>query len=250
MEELLKILSLDERKIDVYINSKFNILNTGNNYEEISLSDNGGDIYQNWINTNTTYLPSGIRSKGFKIDFQFIRDAIKDIKEKFCKIPIDRLKEKLNDDTLIKYFNMYIISYFGGEYNETKRKEIYGYGSLNSIGETLNISDLKGLNVARCIEKSAALNGILNFLGIDSSLVLSEANNIGHAYCLVKTTGKYFIVDPNFYGQDMNGKGIPYIFEINPHDKLCSFDPSALDDNESLKVSYSFPSERITNKIR
>ena len=247
MEEFFKILSLDDKEIDTYINNKLNALNTDNNYEEISLSDNGGDIYQNWINTDSTYLPSGMRSKGFKIDFQFIKEFIKDVKEKFSKIPIDRLRKKLNEDTLIKYFNMYIISYFGGEYNETKRKEIYGYGSLNSIGETLNISNLKGLNVARCIEKSAALNEILNFLGIDSSLVLSDANNVGHAYCLVKTNGKYLIVDPNFYGQDINGKGVLYIFEINPHDKLCSFDPSVFGDNESLKVIYNFPSERISS---
>ncbi len=247
MEEFFKILSLDERKIDMYINNKLNTLNIGNNYEEISLSDTGGEIYQNWINTDTAYLPSGMRSKGFKIDFQFIKEFIKDVKEKFGKIPVDRLVENLNEDKLIKYFNMYIISYFGVEYNETKRKEIYGYGSLNSIGETLNISDLKGLNVARCIEKSAALNEILNFLGIDSSLVLSEANNIGHAYCLVNTEGKHLIVDPNFFAHDMNGKGVPYIFEINPHDKLCTFGPSVFGDNESLKVSYNFPSERISN---
>ncbi len=246
MEELFKILSLNDKEIDTYINNRLNILDYSNNYKDISLSDDGGDIYQNWINTDTTYLPSGIRSKGFKVDFQFIKEFINDVKEKFGKIPVDRLREKLNEDTLIKYFNMYITIYFGGEYNETKRKEIYGYGSLNSIGKTLNISDLKGLNVARCIEKSAALNEILNFLEIDSSLVLSEANNIGHAYCLVNTNGKYLIVDPNFYGKDMNGKGVPYIFEINPHDKLCSFDPSAFGDDESLKVIYNFPSERIS----
>ena len=93
----------------------------GNNYEEVSLSDTGGEIYQNWINTDTAYLPSGMRSKGFKIDFQFIKEFIKDVKEKFGKIPVDRLVENLNEDKLIKYFNMYIISYFGVEYNETKR---------------------------------------------------------------------------------------------------------------------------------
>lgn len=247
MEELFQILSLDDKEIDTYINNRLKVLDDSNNYEEISLSDDGGDIYQNWINTDTTYLPSGSRSKGFKVDFLFIKEFIKDAKEKFGKIPVGLLKEKLNEDILIKYYNMYIISYFGGEYNETKRKEIYGYGSLNSIGKTLNISDLKGLNVARCIEKSAALNEILNFLEIDSFLVLSEANNIGHAYCLVNTNGKYLIVDPNFYGQDKDGNSVPYIFEINPHNNLCSFDPSQFGDDESLKVSYNFPSERISS---
>ena len=91
------------------------------------------------------------------------------------------------------------------------------------------------------------LNEILNFLEIDSSLVLSEANNIGHAYCLVNTNGKYLIVDPNFYGQDKDGNSVPYIFEIKPHNNLCSFDPSQFGDDESLKVSYNFPSERISS---
>ena len=57
--------------------------------------------------------------------------------------------------------------YFGNEYNEELRKEIFGYGSLNSIGKTLNIESLKGKNVARCIEKSGGFNGIANFMGID-----------------------------------------------------------------------------------
>ncbi len=245
MEEFYRILSLDENDIDSYINSCF-ILLYGMYYPEISLSNDGGEIYQNWINPDTPYLPSGSRSKGFKIDKQFIKDFIIDTKDKFGKIPIEKLKVKLTEDTIIKWFNMYVQMYFGPLYDESKRKEIYGYGLLNSVGETLNISELKGLNVARCIEKSAALNAILNFLYIKSSLVLSDANGVGHAYCLVNTNDKYYIVDPNFYGKDSNGKGIHYMFEINPHEKYCSFDPSLYGDNESLKVYYEFPCEKMT----
>ena len=79
MEELFQILSLDDKEIDTYINNKLKILDDSNNYEEISLSDDGGDIYQRWINTDTTYLPSGSRSKGFKVDFLFIKEFIKDL---------------------------------------------------------------------------------------------------------------------------------------------------------------------------
>lgn len=250
MEELFIVLNLDEREIDSYINNRLNALNTDYNYEDVSLSNNSGNIYPNWINTNITYLPSGIRSKGFKIDFQFIKDFIKDIKDKFGQIPTDILRQKLNESALINWFNLYIINYFGAGYNEIKRKEVYGYGALNSIGKTLNISDLKGLNIARCIEKSSALNEILNFLGINSSLVLSEANGVGHAYCLVNTNNQYFIVDPNFYGKAPYGNGIPYIFEINPYDKVVSFDPSVFGDDEALKINYSFPSEKIHELYR
>lgn len=245
MNRLFELILLEDDKIDSYINARLSELNISDDYEEISLSDDG-NIYSNWINTNTMYLPSGNRSKGFKIDVKFIKNFIIDTKEKFGKIPLDRLKERLNEDTLIKWFNMYVIDYFGSQYDEIKRKEIYGYGLLNSIGEKIDISNLKGLNVARCIEKSAALNQILNFLDIDSSLVIAEANNVGHAYCLVNTDEKNYVVDPNFYGSDANGKGIPYIFEIDPHNDSCSFDPSIFGDNDALKVNYSFPSQKLS----
>jgi hypothetical protein len=246
MNRMFELLLLEDDKIDLYIDARLSELNISDDYEEITLSDDGGNIHPNWINTNTTYLPSGNRPKGFKIDKQFIKDFIIDTKEKFGKIPLDRLKERLNENTIINWFNMYVINYFGSQYDDKKRKEIYGYGLLNSIGENIDVSSLKGLDVARCIEKSATLNQILNFLDIDSSLVVSEANNVGHAYCLVNTEEKNIVVDPNFYGTDTNGKGIPYIFEIDKQDNSFSFDPSLFGDYDSLKVNYSFPSEKLS----
>lgn len=246
MNKVYEIINLNDNEIDSYINERLSELNSKTAYDEISLSDDSGTIYQNWINTTTPYLPSGNRSKGFVIDQEFIKDFILDIKKNFGHISVDKLMLKLNEEMLIKWFNMYVINYFGAGYNEDRRKEIYGYGSLNSIGETLNISDLKGLNVSRCIEKSASLNQILNFLGIDSSLVVSLANEVGHAYCLVNINNHYFIVDPNFYGQDENGKGIPYIFEIDPSSNPCSFDPFAYGDQTSPKVDYDFPKAKVS----
>jgi hypothetical protein len=72
--------------------------------------------------------------------------------------------------------DLYQTLYFGDGYDELKRKEIFGYGKLNSIGETLQIDELKNQGVARCIEKSACCNALSNFLGLDSSLVLSDAS--------------------------------------------------------------------------
>ena len=246
MNIFFDILSLDNNDIDSFINKRINELNLKGNYEEISLSDEG-KIYPKWINTNTPYLPSGFRSKGFKIDIDFIKEFVMDIKNKFGRISIDKLKNRLNEIIIIEWFNMYIISYFGSEYKEKERKEIYGYGSLNSIGKNIKISDLKDLSVARCIEKSASLNTILNFLDIDSSLVLSNANGVGHSYCLVNTNNQQLIVDPNFYGTDANGKGIPYIFEIDIRDNNIYFDPSLYGDYESEKIYYDFPNDKYIN---
>ena len=124
MNRMFELLLLEDDKIDLYIDARLSELNISDDYEEITLSDDGGNIYPNWINTNTTYLPSGNRSKGFKIDKQFIKDFIIDTKEKFGKIPLDRLKERLNENTIINWFNMYVINYFGSQYDDKKRKEI------------------------------------------------------------------------------------------------------------------------------
>lgn len=247
MLEFLKSLSLNEEDLDSYINEKLNKLNSNSNCEEFSLSENDSNIYFNWINLNFIYLPSGIRSKGFKIDNTFFKELVLDIKEKTKMIPLDKIKNNISEDWLINWFYFYVKIYFGLEYDVERRKEIYGYGLLNSIGKTINISELKSLNVARCIEKSAALNAILNYFEIDSSLVFSYANKIGHSYCLIKKKEHYFIVDPNFNGRDNDGKAIPYIFEIDIKNDVFSFDPAEFGDiSGSPKVEYDFPKNMLS----
>ena len=248
MNEMLKIISLKENEIDTYVEKRLFELDNTTNYKKISLSDDGGNIYNEWINPETPYLPSGYRSKGFKIDKKFFEELVGDIKTKFGQVPEERLVSKVNENFLIKWLNMYTIVYFGGDYDERKRKEIYGYGSLNSIGKTIDISELKGQNVARCLEISSALNSAYKFLGIDSSLVLSKANGVGHAYCLVNSENKRMIVDPNFYGLDENNKGIPCIFDFDINSKSCIYDPKEHGDVYTPRVDYEFPYHKITNK--
>lgn len=243
MTRLYEILSLNNDEIDNYIEQRINDLNSSPSYDEISLTGDGS-IYENWINTNTTYLPSGNRSKGFIIDNKIIKEFVLSIREYFGNIPLDKLMNKLTEQIIIKYFNMFTINYFGPNYDDDKRKKVYGYGLLNSIGENINLSELKEQNIARCIEKSAMLNQILNFLDIDSSLVLSTANKIGHAYCLINSQEKTYIADPNFYGRDELGKGIPYIFEINQNNNTTTFDPFEYGDKDSLKIEYTIPKQK------
>lgn len=177
MNEVLKICSLSEEELNKYISEKIVMLNHDSNKREISFDK---DIIWDWINLESTYLPSHNRSKGFKIDETFIYEFIYYLKNSFGKFPKEKLEIAFDNEKLLKLLNIYIITYFGPDYNENLRKQIYGYGSLNSIGETINISELKGLNVSRCIEKSSALNTILNLLDFNSGLVLSDANNVGH----------------------------------------------------------------------
>lgn len=246
MEELIKILNMNDYDIEQYVENRIAVLNSlHNNVEEVSLTD--GEIYPGWINTEVSYWPSGNRSKGFKLTKQFYIDFCKNIKQTFKNFDINVVKSKFNSDRLMQWINLYLSSYFGETCNDTLRKEIFGYGALNSIGETLSVEMLKGKNVARCSEKSGGLNGLANFMGIDCSLILSEATfeNItaGHAYCLINQNGKYKIYDPNFFGVNSTGNRVPFIFDfdIKNANKKSTFNLSELGAINSTDIKYHFP---------
>lgn len=250
MEELIKILNIKDYDIEQYVESRIAILNSlHNDVDEISLTD--GEIYPGWINTDVPYWPSGNRSKGFKLTKQFYIDFCNNIKETFKNFDINVVKSKFNSDRLMQWINLYLSSYFGETCNDTLRKEIFGYGSLNSVGETLSVETLKGKSVARCIEKSGGLNGLANFMGIDCSLILSEATFLnvtaGHAYCLINENGKYKIYDPNFFGSDSRGKRVPFIFDFdtNNTDKKITVNPNELGAIDSMDIEYNFPWSKL-----
>ena len=175
-DEIVKILSLSESELESYVCDKCNDLNSKSVGKEISLNEGEQDLIRGWINQDSIYLPSGNRSKGFKISNSFLLDYCKYLRSTLGKIDHTKLKENLTDYKLIQIINMYQTIYFGNGYNEMKRREIFGHGKLNSVGETLQIDELKNQGVARCIEKSACFNALSNFLGLDSSLVLSDAS--------------------------------------------------------------------------
>lgn len=175
-DEIVKILSLDESELENYVCDKCKDLNSKSAVKELSLNDGEQNVNRGWINQDSTYLPSGNRSKGFKISNSFLIDYCKYLKSTLGKIDPTKLKENLTDYKLLQMINMYQTIYFGDGYNEMKRREIFGHGKLNSVGETLQIDKLKNQGVARCIEKSACFNALSNFLGLDSSLVLSDAS--------------------------------------------------------------------------
>lgn len=250
MEELIKLLSISNFDTEQYVKSRILTLNSQHNdVEEISLVD--GEIYHGWINTDVPYLPSGNRSKGFKLTEQFYIDFCNKIKKDFKNFDITVVKSKFNSDRLMQWINLYISEYFGQICDDASRKEIFGYGKLDSIGETLNIESLKGESVARCIEKAAGLNGLANFMGIDSSLVLSEATRknttVGHAYCLINQDGKYQIYDPTFLAKNSAEKTVPYIFDFNIDNigNKVVFNPSEYGAVDNAAIEYDFPWNKL-----
>lgn len=260
MEELIKILNTSDNDIEQYVDGRIEYLNSlSSNIEEVSLGEDDGEIYEGWINTNVSYLPSGTRSKGFKLTKQFYIDFCKAIKENFGQYDITVVKSKFNSERLIKWINLYLPIYFGEICDDDFRKDIYGYGKLSSIGETLNIEEIKGKKVARCIEKSGGFNGLANFIGIDCSLVVSDAtvggNTTGHAYCLLQGDEKSRICDPNFFDEtvDENGKrkSIPFIFDLdtNNRNNSVTFNSGELGGMvQPTIIHYDFPWAKLKTR--
>lgn len=52
------------------------------------------------------------------------------------------------------------------------------------------------------------------------------------------------LCDPNFYGTSPEGKGIPFIFELNG--ETAKFNSSDLGDKKSQIISYDFPFEKFS----
>lgn len=256
MEELIKILSLDDDAVLNYVKERISELDFSSENEiEVSLGENEGEIYRGWLNTNTTYLPSGNRSKGFKMTEKFYLEWVYYLRNFFKSVNLESIKQKFDNERLVKLMWTYSVVYFGGGSSEDKRKEIFGYGKLNSIGKSLPIDSLKNENVARCSETSASLNGIANFMGIDSSLILSYAkyndSTIGHAYCLIRDNETYKICDPNFTVLNNDGKTIYFIFDININGKDdIVFDAGEFGDKNQTKVEYMFPWNKFNNLKR
>lgn len=253
MEELIKILNLNNYDIEQYVDSKIMKMDSlSSDIKEVYLED--GEIYEGWISTDVSYWPSGNRSKGFKLTKQFYIDFCNYIKQSLGNVDVNAMKAKFNSEKLMKIINLYLSIYFGETCNDDLRKEIFSYGNLDSIGETLNIETLKGKNVARCIEKSSGFNGLANFMGINCSLVVSEAtvknNTTGHAYCLLKENEKYKICDPNFFDADSDGKRVPFIFDLDTNNKENEiiFNSSKYGSINPTIIKYDFPWSKLNKE--
>lgn len=243
MNDFLSIVQMSDNDIVNYVNMKIITLNSSLSYDDISLGDEG-IIYPGWVNIDTVYRPSGYRSKGFIFTKDFYIEYCKFIRDNFGNIDIKKLSSNINNTIIIKAINLFINYYFGEGYNEERRKEIYCHGNWQVADESINISTIKNENVARCIEKAAAFNGIANMIGLESSLVLSDAKlndgeKIGHAYCLLNLNGKYIICDSTFSGRNNENRGIPFIFDLNS--ETVVLDSGKFGDVEPKIVEYDFP---------
>lgn len=109
--------------------------------------------------------------------------------------------------------------YYGGieEVNPDDRADYYyRLGDANLTGR---LSDLKGLNLAACVERAALSQNLLQLMGFESVYKVSQVTNNDkstevHAYNLVAHKGKYYLFDATIPRIDEKGKVTPIITEI------------------------------------
>ncbi len=102
--------------------------------------------------------------------------------------------------------NRAIGKYFGNYYGTQKtedRNQRFNLDHNSSDSININLSELKGKNLAVCAEKATVAQNLLTFIGIESTLIfssnciLSEGKPAtGHAYVVFKTENGFFIYDP------------------------------------------------------
>lgn len=217
-DELLKIIDSNTDDLKSFLEKRMLELNENSiDYYDISLSDEGS-IYSGWIDMATTYLPLGIKAKGFKVDFRVIKDFVYYVS-----------KNKLvtsNLDTIINYVHDYCVKYFGGVLEEYNRRRIYRFGREEYIGNSIRLSEIKDKCAAGPFEISVLENTLLNFIGFDSSLVISDVNDSRCAYCLIKADNKYRLSGP-------------YSLVLDVCDNNYEFDTSL------GKIIYDFPTKKL-----
>ena len=87
--------------------------------------------------------------------------------------------------------------------SEARNREFYLDKVSPEESPRISIKDFRGQRMAVCVEKAAAAQNLLNFVGIESSLVMSskcripeEGKEEGHAYNVFSTEKGNFIYDP------------------------------------------------------
>jgi hypothetical protein len=115
------------------------------------------------------------------------------------------------------------------------------YAHLGDISMTGKVSDLKGRNLAACVERAALSQNLLKFLGYDSVFKQSQITNGDknelHAYNLVAYNGKYYIFDATIPRVNENGEVTPIITEI-PKEAFDTLSIPRAKDDVSIKTEH------------
>ena len=257
MNELQRILDLAPENIEEYVNNRISFLDS-----QVLKNTYGGKdsayCVNGWVNSKTLFLPSGMRKKSFNIDskklyvefIKFLQEYLKEL-----DLTTDNIKE-----FMVLTTHVYLIEMFdtGNELNEDLRNKIFGANNLGDIlNKPVNVEELIGQGVVRCIEKSAIINNLLSFIDLDSSIILCnvklKAIETGHAFCVVKADNNYILFDPSFFTKAINGNVYPLIVTVSETTLATdniTIDISELGETDGNKaipdqgtLEYEFPGE-------
>lgn len=154
--------------------------------------------------------------------------------------------------TLTKYFGM-------SPGDESGNRNFYIEKSDENDDEQVHLSELKGKGLAVCAEHATAAQNLLQFCGMESTLVFAECqlggeekDNTGHAYNIISSDHGKFIYDPNNPKNILSGnslRAVPTIFKLTSeqYNSLTNGGEVSVDwaswsikDSEPLETKHTF----------
>lgn len=141
-----------------------------------------------------------------------------------------------------------VTEYFGYGADSIKRLEVFK--TIDEVDHT-PLSDIKGMDAAMCVERAMLSHNLLKFIGINSTLKISEIMNDEkldtHAYNLIPNKGKYFIFDSSL-PKIIDSKVTPLVTEMTSDAYELIKSPER-DIGASIEVVYNTPRRTNTYNI-
>lgn len=202
--EQINFLKGDE-EIKQFALSRFNELEQASTVQDISIDDNGiGNNFHGYINSDSPITSSFMVDPFYMNDLTLYIEFIKAMKDKNFANPLQLFHE----------VQSFIYAVFGFKGNQKIRESIY----LQKRSQKISIADFYKNDSALCSERSAAVQNILSFCGIDSYLIFGKLSidkkDSQHAYNILNmgegTLILYDVTNPVYlYLKDDELRGAP-----------------------------------------
>jgi len=251
MNEITSIIKkLDENQINQFIEMRKTSLEPINeNKNKVGLNRMGkyGKMSKTDSSTNQFLKEQFVIMEADLFDIR--NEVIGNVDDAYLGL-INKIKtEEIFDfEILCRLVSETVNEYFGLGYDFEKRIEIFK--STDEVSAT-PISLIKGKNIAMCTERAMLSQNLLKFIGIDSTLKISQVNNNGykdiHAYNIVRNKDSYYIFDatnPKIDGSEIT----PLITEITriAYDLISKPLP---DIGASIEVTYQTPRRDVPSNF-
>lgn len=230
-DEISKFVEMRKNSLEPINENKNNVgLNRMGKYGKISKTDSSTSQF---LKNQFVLMESDL--------FDIRMEVIGNIDDAYISL-IGKIKteETCDFQTVCKLILETVNEYFGFGYNFEKRMEIFK--PTDEVRST-PISEIKGQNIAMCTERAMLSQNLLKFIGIDSTLKISQVYSNGyksvHAYNIVKNEDSHYIFDstnPKMEGSEVT----PIITEITK-EAFDLISKPLFDVGASIEVIYDSP---------